>query len=353
MRPYRILIVDDHRETRRMLRAGLETLPQEINIVDVPSGEEAILVNSRQPFDLLVVDVRLPGISGLELIEHAQIRNPNLKIILVTGLTDPIVREKVEIAEADAYFYKPIEINDFLNAVKKFLRQELKPDRKVKGKAAEVPNRASSAGISERLAGLRGRLDAHSALLVGERGDVLAQAGTLPAVLGTDQLLQTALAALTNMERISVLLGVASPNDLSIINGENYDLAFRHVGPSIGLLLVAETSTLMGKNVSYLSGAMSSAASDIFAILSDIGVPVEPVESEGLTKADEPPEEIESVAPAEDVERIFDLAKKAKTTNADAFWDSAVESGGIDEGLRSDTISYDQARQLGLAPEDS
>jgi CheY-like chemotaxis protein len=59
-----VLIVDDHRDVRQTLRAGLETLGQGIQVTDVPSGEEAILVLSRQP-NLLVADVRLPGITSL------------------------------------------------------------------------------------------------------------------------------------------------------------------------------------------------------------------------------------------------------------------------------------------------
>ena len=58
-------------------------------MVDVPSGEEALLVASRRPVDLLIADVRLPGISGLELMARVHKRNPELKTILITGLTDP------------------------------------------------------------------------------------------------------------------------------------------------------------------------------------------------------------------------------------------------------------------------
>lgn len=354
MRIVRILIVDDHRETRRLLRTGLETLGSSVQVVDVPSGEEAILVNSRQPFNLLVTDVRLPGISGLELIEHAQIRNPNLHIFLVTGMTDSSVRERVQIAEADAYFYKPIDIAAFLKAVKKVLNLDSGPERKGQSKsgADNGHKHASSAGISARLAGLRGQFDAYCAVLMSERGDILAQAGALPAELDEDDLIQTTLTALNSLERVSVLLGVASPNGVSIVNGEKFDLAFRHVGQAIGLLLVANGGALTSKKAGDLTGGMKSAAADIFEILSDIGVPVEPVESETLPKPEMEAEEIEAQTPPEDLDVIFKQTQTDEVIDANAFWDSAAAAEGTDEGLRSDTISYDQARQLGLAPED-
>ncbi len=87
MRPFHVLIVDDQRDARSVLRAGLETLESRLKITDVPSGEEAILVIASQPIDLLVADIRLPGISGLELKERARMRNPDLKVILITGVT--------------------------------------------------------------------------------------------------------------------------------------------------------------------------------------------------------------------------------------------------------------------------
>ncbi len=75
----RILIVEDQRDVRRLLRAGLETLELDLEIIDVPSGEEALLLSTRQPFDVLVADVRLPGISGLELKKRAQIQQSGPK----------------------------------------------------------------------------------------------------------------------------------------------------------------------------------------------------------------------------------------------------------------------------------
>ena len=354
MRTYRILIVDDHPDIRRLLRTSLETLGSHVQVVDVPSGEEAILVNSRQPFNLLVTDVRLPGISGLELIEHAQIRNPNLHIFLVTGMTDTSVRERVKIAEADAYFYKPIDITAFLKAVVKVLGLETDPERKGKGRsrAHNGHKSASSAGISARLAGLRGQFEAHCAVLLSERGEILAQAGALPPDLAGEDLIQTTMAALNSLERMSLMLGAASPNGVSIINGEKFDLAFRHVGQSIGLLLVAKSGVLSSKKSGDLFGGMKSAAGDILGILSDIGVPVEPVESEKPAQPEAEPEDAEAHAPSGDLESIFNQVNKAKPVDADAFWDSAVETEGMDQGLRSDTISYEQARQLGIAPEE-
>ena len=66
--PPRILIVDDQRDITRMLRLAVEALGRGYSVADVPSAEEALLEVRRAAVDLLITDLRLPGISGLELI---------------------------------------------------------------------------------------------------------------------------------------------------------------------------------------------------------------------------------------------------------------------------------------------
>ena len=100
---YRVLIVDDHHEVRRMLHAWVQTLGPRYEVLAMPSGEEAILVASRQPVDLLVADFRLPGITGLELMAKIKRRYPDLKVILITGVVDLKIRRQVADAGADAF----------------------------------------------------------------------------------------------------------------------------------------------------------------------------------------------------------------------------------------------------------
>ncbi|MCJ7716164.1 MAG: response regulator, partial [Anaerolineales bacterium] len=64
---FRVLIVDDHQEIRTALRANLEALDVDLDLVDVPSGEEAIVEVVGTGIDLLIADVGLPGLSGIEL----------------------------------------------------------------------------------------------------------------------------------------------------------------------------------------------------------------------------------------------------------------------------------------------
>ena len=65
----RILLVDDQRDILKLLHSTLDTLAHELEIIEAPSGEEALLETTREKIDLLVADYRLPGITGVELLE--------------------------------------------------------------------------------------------------------------------------------------------------------------------------------------------------------------------------------------------------------------------------------------------
>ena len=120
--PSTILLVDDQRDILRLLHSTLDTLGHELEIVECPSGEEAILEASRRHVDLLVADYLLPGINGIQLMQKMRVRNPDLKVILITGMSnDRTARNDLLNAGAMALFDKPIPLADFLDSVERGL----------------------------------------------------------------------------------------------------------------------------------------------------------------------------------------------------------------------------------------
>jgi DNA-binding NtrC family response regulator len=112
----RILIVDDDPAQRSLLDSFLSS--QGFQTVVVPSGERALEVLRSQSVDMMISDVRMPGLSGLETLRRARQIRGGLPILLVTAHAD--IRDAV-IAMRDGavnYLSKPIDLDELLSSVR-------------------------------------------------------------------------------------------------------------------------------------------------------------------------------------------------------------------------------------------
>jgi CheY-like chemotaxis protein len=353
----RILIVDDQRDVRDVLRAGIETLDPNFDIVTVPSREEAVLELTLRDYHLLVTDVRLPGISGLDVLRRVRKSRPELKIILITGILDPVIRRNVADSGADAFFLKPIEQADFLDAVERCLGlvSEQMPESNLLLQAEEPAESPES--VSERLSDLRQELDAFSAILLDERSRVIAQAGELPDQKDAEErLFPILMAGFSTGIKISNYLGGSRPEVLSYVGGTKYALFFAPVS-SAHALLVAINAVQIDEQISHLMQSVYSALYDLQNILEHMGVSVR--SEELLSPKDEVPplpededvfEEDEEHAPILDA--IFSGTQSGVVQDLDAFWDALADEAA-EEVTSADVLTYEQALQLGLAPEDT
>lgn len=115
-----ILIVDDDSGQRSLLESFLRT--QGFRTVTAGSGEAALAILARGSIEMMITDVRMPGISGLETMRLARKDHPTLPILLVTAFAD--VRDAVEAMRDGAidYLAKPIDLDELLGAVRKFAK---------------------------------------------------------------------------------------------------------------------------------------------------------------------------------------------------------------------------------------
>jgi CheY-like chemotaxis protein len=349
MAEYRILIVDDQHDVRRMLASGLRTLEASIEVIEVPSGEEALLEASRLPVHLLVADVRLPGISGLELLVRIRKRNPSLKVILVTGLSEPNVRRQVADAGADAFFYKPVEMADFLDAVERCLGlvQTYFPMPPVA--EPETPA-APPLSLAERLTNLQQELSASAILMLDENGQVIVRAGDLPDADLESSLILSVEDILHASIKVTSLLGMKVPESLSCFSGLVYNFYVAHVGHSHALLVTIPAATQIELGV--IGRVLASAVKELqnsLAVSEEKPLFEEDKAFEAVQAVDEIDISAESVP---EIDAIFSQATQQplETQDLDAFWDSTIEQGGVNGVLDANTLTFEQARKLGLAP---
>jgi DNA-binding NtrC family response regulator len=118
----RILIVDDDAGQRSLLDSFLRG--QGFEIIAVSSGEQALDTLGKQDVTMIISDVRMPGISGLETLRRARKDHPTLPVLLVTAYAD--IRDAVGAMRDGAvnYLEKPIDLDELLASVRKALGLE-------------------------------------------------------------------------------------------------------------------------------------------------------------------------------------------------------------------------------------
>ncbi|MBW2494900.1 MAG: response regulator [Deltaproteobacteria bacterium] len=107
----RILIVEDSPTMRALLNSALEGLEVPVKITEASSGFEALRCLPRELFDLIVTDINMPDINGLELVSFAKSNDAYRSIPLVIVSTEGSERDREKGLElgADAYLVKPFE----------------------------------------------------------------------------------------------------------------------------------------------------------------------------------------------------------------------------------------------------
>jgi DNA-binding NarL/FixJ family response regulator len=115
----RLLIADDHAIMRNGLRQIFALMP-EIDVVGEAVNGAEVLERLRQaPFDLLLLDLNMPGISGADLIGRVKAHRPELPILVLSMHNDPHLAAQVLKAGADGYITKDCEPAVLLAAIRK------------------------------------------------------------------------------------------------------------------------------------------------------------------------------------------------------------------------------------------
>jgi two-component system response regulator PilR (NtrC family) len=120
-----ILVVDDESTTQDALGLFLET--EGYRVATAGSGEEALTRIEEQEFDVIVADVVMPGVSGLEVLERSRVLLPGVAVILMTGhATVEMAIEALRKGACD-YLQKPFVLHDLASCVRRLLRRRPAP----------------------------------------------------------------------------------------------------------------------------------------------------------------------------------------------------------------------------------
>jgi DNA-binding NtrC family response regulator len=124
-KPVRILVADDERTLSFFLQRSLEADDSSYSVETSHSGADALVKIVRIPFDLVIADLRMPGVDGLRLVEHARNLNSSTQAILMTAYGSDGAEAAAKEMGVE-YITKPFAMEDMKRLVRKTIRTQEK-----------------------------------------------------------------------------------------------------------------------------------------------------------------------------------------------------------------------------------
>ena len=128
-RQHKILVVDDYMPSRKVIVDALNT-SNHYDISEAENGIEALKILQAAPHDLVISDIMMPGMSGMDLLKHIREIDPSVRVIMITAF--PAIDLSVTAMKGGAvdFLIKPFDIYDLIYRVDLYLREKEILDKK-------------------------------------------------------------------------------------------------------------------------------------------------------------------------------------------------------------------------------
>ena len=120
-----ILIIEDNEKNLKLVRDVLQV--KGYQTIDAGNAEDGIVLAQERAPDLVLMDIQLPGMNGIDALAvlRADARTARIPVVAVTASVMPQDRNKITEAGFDAYVGKPINLKEFLDTVRQMLEGKL------------------------------------------------------------------------------------------------------------------------------------------------------------------------------------------------------------------------------------
>ena len=122
--PFKIFLADDHPLLRTGLRMSLSQHADIDFIGEANDGFKAVEMIKKNPPDVALLDVDMPGLSGMAVIRHLRKQYPDMKLLIFSSYSDKHYIEEAMQAGANGYILKSIDISELVEVIRAFARHE-------------------------------------------------------------------------------------------------------------------------------------------------------------------------------------------------------------------------------------
>jgi DNA-binding NtrC family response regulator len=126
----KVMLVDDEIEFIETLVKRLKK--RKLNVTGAGSGEDALALLEKDPADVVVLDVKMPGMDGIDVLKEIKLRHPLVEVIMLTGHANvEVAIEGMELGAFD-YLMKPMDIDELLYKIQDAHQKKTIQEAKIK-----------------------------------------------------------------------------------------------------------------------------------------------------------------------------------------------------------------------------
>jgi DNA-binding response OmpR family regulator len=359
--PDKILVVDDSPQISKALSDLLSTSGYLVRTA--PSAERALQILESATFDLIITDLKMTGMSGIDLARQVLQKTPDLPVVILTGFGDmDSVINALRLGVAD-YLKKPFSIDEVISVVEREIaRRKGRQAAPVALTPAEKPPRLYIFGrrdleqIEAVLSRLRAQATAESAMLVEQAGYVIAAKG-MSTGADVKPLSNLIASSRSTSASLATLLGETQDFSTSYMEGQRVSVYTTALGRDLYLAIIVPKGTKQGLVWLYAKEAAVEidriVQRAIDAMQQQLGHAVGAADAEVLRKemADQKVENVferRRAAPPPPPSSISTISFRRDRSQPEVTTEAAREEPTVEEAPPAPDISFEEAMKLGL-----
>src|SRR5512139_3782115 len=246
----KILVVDDSPQISKALSDLLSASGYAVRTA--PSAERALQILESAKFDLIITDLKMTGMTGIDLARQVLQTTPGLPIVILTGFGDmDSVISALRLGVAD-YLKKPFSIDEVMSVVEREIaKSKGRETAPAEARPTEKPPRLYIFGqrdleqIEAVLSRLRAQATAESAMLVEQAGYVIAAKG-MSSGADVEPLSNLIASSRSTSASLASLLGEAQDFSTSYMEGQRVSVYTTSLGRGLYLAMVVPKGTKQG-----------------------------------------------------------------------------------------------------------